>query len=183
MPKKKKTDEWVPWELRRENPDIFYFKEEDTIPNSPLPVLIYRGVFDKNYEPCEEWLIKKFVSNKWIYNQAHHVFRYCHYYSNTHVVLGICSGNADLSIGGTSGITARIEKGDVVIVPAGVGLQLADASKDFKLVGAYSTKDTPTMMKDDGVGRALAEIQITATELPDLDPILGPEDGLLNIWD
>lgn len=182
MSKKNKKAEWVPWNLRRTNPDIFYFKEEEHIPNSHLPVLIYRGVFHMGDDCCEKWLIGQFNTNRWVYDPAHTVFEYNHYYANTHLVLGVCLGEGQLQIGGRLGITAHVEKGDVVVIPAGVALRLAATGNNFKLVAAYSFEGTPEIKKEDAAGRAATATTIASTQLPLLDPILGPEEGLLTIW-
>ncbi|ANH83980.1 hypothetical protein A8C56_15395 [Niabella ginsenosidivorans] len=161
---------------------MFYFKEEEHIPNSRLPVLIYRGVFHMDDDCCEKWLIEKFITNKWIYNQDHTVFEYDHYYTNTHLVLGVCLGEGQLQIGGKLGITAHVEKGDVIVIPAGVALRLASTGNDFKLVAAYSFEGVPELRKGSAGDRPAADTTIASTQLPLLDPILGPEEGLLHIW-
>lgn len=182
MFKKSKPHEWVPWELRRINPDIFYFKEDKNIPNSPFPLLIYRGFFDKEYEACEDWLQKRFSSNKWFPAPGLQVFGFTHYYINTHIVLGICSGEAKWQLGGALGITTSIEKGDVIVIPAGVALRHLESDKDFKIVGACSVNVVPEVQKERNGNLMYGHNYIAGVALPETDPILGPEDGQLTIW-
>ncbi|WP_300597227.1 hypothetical protein [Niabella sp.] len=181
MLKKNKLREWVPWEQRRINPDIFYFREDRLIPNSPHPLLVYRNFFDKEYEACESWLKKKFVTNKWFPFSGLQFFDVAYYYINTHIVLGVCSGEAKWQLGGTLGLTMIIEKGDVLVIPAGVALRHLESSTDFKITGASSLDVTPRIRKETSGNSKDAE-QIAGIALPDTDPVLGTDDGLLAIW-
>ena len=182
MLKKNKPHEWVPWELRRTNPDIFYFREDKHIPNSPFPLLIYRGFFDKEYYACEDWLKKKFISNKWFPAPALRIFNFTHYYSNTHIALGVCAGEAKWQLGGALGITTVIEKGDVMVIPAGVALRCLESSTDFNLVGAGSANVAPDIHNEKTRNRAHADRSIVNIPVPDNDPILGAKEGLQTIW-
>ncbi|WP_157558235.1 cupin domain-containing protein [Niabella aurantiaca] len=182
MLKKSNPHEWVPWELRRINPDIFYFKEDKNIPNSPLPLLIYRGFFDKEYEDCEGWLKNRFSSNRWFPAPRLQVFGFTHYYINTHLVIGVCSGEAKWQLGGTLGITTNIEKGDVVVIPAGVALRHLESEKNFKIVGAGSVNEVPRVQKEQSGNHAHGNNGIANIALPETDPILGPEESQLTIW-
>jgi uncharacterized protein YjlB len=44
-----------------------------------------------------------------------------HYHSNTHECLAVCSGNANVILGGPGGHRLILQQGDVIILPAGVG--------------------------------------------------------------
>ncbi|MGJ7032222.1 cupin domain-containing protein [Niabella hirudinis] len=182
MPKKQKPQEWVPWELRRTNPDIFYFKEDLRIPSSLLPLLVYRGFFDKEYGSCEGWLTKKFRSNKWFPAPALQAHDFTHYYANTHIVLGICAGEAKWQLGGRLGISTILEKGDVMVIPAGVALRCIESDADFKMVGACSVNVVPELRGNKPGNPNQADPIIANIAIPDNDPILGPGEGLLTIW-
>lgn len=63
-----------------------------------------------------------------------------HFHSNTHEVLSIYAGSAKLCFGGEanpSRVEVVVEKGDVVVVPAGVAHRLLEDLGDFIMVGAY----------------------------------------------
>lgn len=182
MLKKNKPHEWVPWELRRINPDIFYFREDKHIPNSPFPLLIYRGFFDKEYDTCEDWLKKKFLANKWFPAPALRILNFTHYYSNTHIALGICAGDAKWQLGGAMGITMVIEKGDVLVIPAGVAVRHLESGLGFDLVAACSVNVVPDVRNEKNSNRALADRAIADIPVPHNDPILGPKEGLQTIW-
>lgn len=64
-----------------------------------------------------------------------------HFHSTTHEVLCISHGSAQLCLGGEDNpgkVEPVVNKGDVVIMPAGVGHRLLrDIEGGFEMVGAY----------------------------------------------
>jgi uncharacterized protein YjlB len=64
-----------------------------------------------------------------------------HFHSTTHEVLCISRGSAQLLFGGEENpgkVEATIEKGDVIVIPAGVSHKLLkDLHGDFEMVGSY----------------------------------------------
>lgn len=64
-----------------------------------------------------------------------------HFHTTTHEVLCISSGHAKLCFGGETNsgrIETSVEKGDVLVIPAGVGHRLLDDfNSDFEMVGSY----------------------------------------------
>jgi len=64
-----------------------------------------------------------------------------HFHSTTHEVLCIASGHAKLCFGGEDNpgrTETTVQKGDVIIIPAGVGHRLLDDfNSDFEMVGSY----------------------------------------------
>jgi len=68
------------------------------------------------------------------------MFSETHFHSNTHEVLCIASGSAKCCFGGEQNegrIEPVLEKGDVVIMPAGVGHRLLEDYGSFQMVGSY----------------------------------------------
>lgn len=68
------------------------------------------------------------------------MFSDTHFHSNTHEVLSIASGSAKCCFGHEQNdgrIEPVLEKGDVVIVPAGVGHRLLEDFGGFQMVGSY----------------------------------------------
>ncbi|MCD2425876.1 hypothetical protein LQ567_24040 [Niabella pedocola] len=181
MLKKNKLREWVPWEQRRSNPDIFYFRKDNLIPNSPHPLLVYRTFFDKESDACENWLKKKFTAHQWFLFAGVPPLDVPFYYMNTHVVLGVCAGAAKWQLGGTLGLTMVIEKGDVLVIPAGVGLQHLESSADFKITGASALDVVPKIRKE-ASGNSKDPGRVADVPIPETDPVLGMDDGLLTIW-
>ena len=66
-----------------------------------------------------------------------------HFHSTTHEVLCISHGKAQLCFGGEDNpvkVELAVQKGDVIIIPAGVGHRLLrDLEGGFEMVGAYPT--------------------------------------------
>lgn len=63
-----------------------------------------------------------------------------HFHSTSHEVLAISSGKAKCCFGGEDNpgrVEPLLEKGDVVIVPAGVAHQLLEDHGGFQMVGSY----------------------------------------------
>ncbi len=104
----------------------------ETMPNSRLPVLIYRaeaGGFEA-----------MFAANGWVGIWRNGVYDFDHYHSNAHEVLGVEAGHATLRLGGAEGQDVEISTGDVVVLPAGTGHRRITRSSDFVVVGALSPR-------------------------------------------
>lgn len=161
--------------------DFLYFKDDGVIPNSKYPLTIYRSSFEKEGDDGAEWLEKKFSSNGWSNSWRWGIYPFHHYHSNTHEVLGVYSGSADVKFGGEEGENVRLNIGDVVIIPAGVAHKCITHSDDFKVVGAYPEGREPDMKKGDKADRPAADDNIQAVPFPASDPLMGDE-GLVQTW-
>ncbi len=65
------------------------------------------------------------------------IYGFHHYHSTAHEVLGVYAGWTDVQFGGQAGIGVRLEKNDVVLIPAGVAHKNLAQSTGFGIVGAY----------------------------------------------
>jgi uncharacterized protein YjlB len=168
------------------NPHILHFvlKRNRNYPNSRLPVLIYQEVMKV---PGEEdkaitAIQKLFARNGWSNSWSNGIYDFHHYHSNTHECMGICSGEAEVIVGGPGGKKIKLSEGDVIILPAGVGHKCLTCSKNFLCVGAYPQGKN----YDLNIGRnkelikALANIK--QVSLPSKDPIFGKEGFLKAYW-
>lgn len=114
------------------------------IPNTSIqskPLMIYHAAFDASATELSKHLgdVGEVVP-QWVYG----MFPQTHFHSTTHEVLGVVSGQAILCFGGEGNperFEPTVEKGDMIIVPAGVGHRLLDepdsGGERFKMVGAY----------------------------------------------
>jgi len=78
------------------------------------------------------------VAPQWRYT----MYRQTHFHSTTHEVLSIVSGSAKCCFGGEQNegrVELILQKGDVVVVPAGVGHRLLQDFGGFQMVGSYPT--------------------------------------------
>lgn len=109
------------------------FPDDGKVPNHPTyPLLIYKHVFDAS-DNIEQVL----NANNWGNSWRGGVFAYHHYHSNAHEVLVVDTGHAELHLGGVQGEQVYVEKGDVLVLPAGFGHKFVEGSDNFAVVGAY----------------------------------------------
>jgi uncharacterized protein YjlB len=155
------------------------------IPNTSIqskPLLIYHGAFDATPAELESRLAAVGeVVPQWLYT----MYSTTHYHSTTHEVLGVVAGQARLCFGG-EGNPGRFEptvhRGDLLIVPAGVGHRLLEDQGDtpFKMVGSYP----PGKQWDMCYGEAGEEKK--AREIQNLawfhhDPLYGDDGPALHV--
>jgi uncharacterized protein YjlB len=154
------------------DPETLLLPPGTKMPNSLLPVLIYRkeaGSFDE-----------LFVANGWTGIWHDGVYDYDHYHSNAHEVLGVSGGWARLQLGGDEGRAVEVQKGDVVILPAGTGHRRIEKSNDFAVYGAYPPgQDRYDILRDRS---AEADLRISKVPLPSTDPVRGAGGPLTQIW-
>lgn len=114
------------------------------VPNTSIqqkPLLIYHSAFDPattSASGIESHLSAiGVVEPQWRYT----MYNTTHFHSTTHEVLCISSGCAKLCFGGEANdgrVEPVVRKGDVVVVPAGVGHRLLeDQGGGFQMVGSY----------------------------------------------
>ncbi|WP_088006193.1 cupin domain-containing protein [Indiicoccus explosivorum] len=157
----------------------FRFDDDGRIPNNPhLPVLLYEGAFRTDPDRIE----RAFNENGWTNSWTDGVFDYHHYHSNTHEVLGVKSGTAELQLGGEGGKTFTVRTGDVAVLPAGTGHKRLSASEDFQVVGAYPDGLSPNKKLGEPEERPYALEQIASVPLPAQDPVRGEDGPLFNTW-
>ncbi|WP_050022358.1 MULTISPECIES: cupin domain-containing protein [Chryseobacterium] len=163
-------------------PQIFYFKDDGSIPNSKFPLLIYKNAFSQRGSKGGDWLEERFATNGWTNTWRWGIYPFHHYHSNTHEVLGVFSGGALLQMGGEKGEKIQVKAGDILIIPAGVGHKCITHSDDFTVLGAYPSGLSPDLMKGEKSERPAADQRIAKVKLPSADPLTGKNSGLIKIW-
>ncbi|WP_090832754.1 cupin domain-containing protein [Bacillus sp. UNCCL13] len=155
------------------------FKDDGEIPNNPkLPVIVYEGVMEENPNEIEA----TFNRHNWLGSWSGDVFDYHHYHSNSHEVLGVKAGKATVLIGGEEGDRLELNKGDVILLPAGTGHKKLESSDDFVIVGAYPNGNGYNLRKRDPGVRAQSLGEIRSVPLPDLDPVYGDSGPMQHVW-
>ena len=156
------------------------------IPNTSIqrrPLLIYQSAFSNSMSASSiESHLRSIgvVDPQWRYT----MYTTTHFHSTTHEVLCISNGKAKLCFGGEEN-SGRVEtvasKGDVIVVPAGVGHRLLeDISGAFQMVGSYPMGDDWDMC----YGKKGEEEKVKSIEkLPWFrkDPIYGDEGPVLDV--
>lgn len=160
-------------------PDLHYYQDDGKIPNSHLPVVIYRKAFSMRGEKAAFWLEDHFEKNQWSNFWRDEVYDYHHYHSNTHEVLGVFQGSATLHLGGEEGEIIEVEAGDILIIPAGVGHKQIEARDDFTVVGAYPDGRDWDVCRGYAKERPKALRQIAAVPVPNHDPLTGKN---MQVW-
>jgi uncharacterized protein YjlB len=153
-------------------PQTLLLDAGETMPNSRLPVLIYRAEAD-GFE-------KLFAANGWVGIWRNGVYDFDHYHSNAHEVLGIEAGRATLQLGGEEGQAVDVSAGDVIVLPAGTGHRRLSRSADFSVIGAYPRGQSSYDLCRDRTPEA--ELRITKVEMPETDPVRGAKGPLLTLW-
>lgn len=156
------------------------------VPNNPLPLIIWPGIAP-DYDTEEQsdsaaWFEKTFTANGWPAAWRAPIFPYTHYHPNTHEVLGVAAGWAEVLFGGDSGRMVTLREGDAVLIPAGVGHKQVFASDDFFTVGAYPQGMSPETLRDEPSHLRASKERIAQVPLPDRDPFTGGEGALTEIW-
>ena len=156
-------------------PETHVFADDGTIPNSRLPLLVYRGGLPADADAIE----RTFTANRWPPRWRSGVYPWHHFHPRAHEALGVASGTARVIFGGPGGAEIALAAGDIVVVPAGVGHCGVVASDDLVIVGAYpaGTRDTAAVREQAGAAAA-----IVAVAMPAADPVAGPGGPLIELW-
>ena len=159
-------------------PQTFTFADDGAIPNSRLPLLVYRQAV-----PADPAAIERiFTANRWpaAWRDAVHPFH--HFHSDAHEALGVASGSAKVRFGGPAGEVLEVSAGDVVVVPAGVGHCNEGKSADLLIVGAYPGGRGPDLQVAGKGDREQALANIAAVSLPATDPVCGSSGPIIERW-
>jgi len=161
------------------NVRIEHFSDDGGIPNSALPVVIYRGALA---DASAEGMERLFDSNGWPSAWRYGVYDYHHYHSTTHECLGVAAGSARLHLGGPSGLVFAVAAGDVIVLPAGTGHKNVGSSPDFLVVGAYPPGGQADMLYGKSGERPEADERIAKVAAPKTDPVGGQGGPVLEYW-
>ena len=158
-------------------PETYTFEDDGGIPNSPLPVLVYRQALaaDAGAAAYENL----FADNGWLGAWRDGIFPFHHFHSTAHEVLGISAGTANVMLGGPQGRTFELGAGDVVVLPAGTGHRNLGSGADLLVVGAYPNGMCWDLRRGDPAEHDEALANIARVPLPDQDPVGG---ALGELW-
>src|ERR1700733_4435954 len=153
-------------------PLAFTFEDDGSIPNSTLPLLVYR-----NAVPADPAAIERiFAANGWPPAWRNGVHPFHHFHSSAHEVLGVARGEASVLFGGPDGTVLPVQAGDVVVVPAGVAHCNQRQSSDLLIVGAYpDNAPNPDLRRGKPGEHDAAKRASEAVPLPPADPVRGTD--------
>lgn len=158
-------------------------QDDGTFPNNgKLPLLVYQDILA--LPPGNPAAIVQilFESNGWGGSWRNGIYGFHHYHSTAHEVLGVCGGCAEVQLGGDRGVSLKISRGDVIIIPAGVAHKNLGADRDFQVVGAYPAGQSPDMCYGKAGERPQADHNILRVPLPQKDPVYGAEGPVAKHW-
>jgi uncharacterized protein YjlB len=158
--------------------ETYSFLDDGRFPNSPLPLLVYRGAIPANAGAME----RTFRANGWSNAWRNGIFGYHHFHSIAHEVLGIAAGEVCVEFGGPEGQAIEVRAGDVVAIPAGVGHRNAGQTGNLLVVGAYPGGADYDTRRGNLSEHDEALRDITAVVVPTCDPVFGPEGPLHRVW-
>ena len=85
-------------------------------------------------------------------------------------------------LGGPSGRSFEIRRGDVLVLPAGTGHCNQGSSGDLLVIGAYPNGMPWDLRRGDPAEHDEAVANISAVPLPDADPVDGVRGPLTELW-
>jgi uncharacterized protein YjlB len=169
-------------EMEPRDVETFLIGPAGDIPNNPrLPLIVYRAVLLReltNAAACQSL----FKRNLWGGNWVDGIFDYWHFHVTGHEALGCVAGRARVGFGGDGRVEADMAAGDVVVIPAGVGHKLIEASPDFTVVGGYPPGQSGDIARPGELSLERAAERIAALALPETDPVYGRQGPLIERW-
>jgi uncharacterized protein YjlB len=155
------------------DPETFTFADDGRVPNSRLPLLVYRQVVPPSTTDAAAWLEALFARHGWGGGWRNGIYPFHHFHSTSHEVLGIARGRARVRFGGAAGRTLEVMAGDAVLIPAGVGHKNEGSSPDLLVVGAYPEGRAYDLRRGAPEEHAAARANVAKVPLPARDPVTG----------
>lgn len=147
--------------------------------NERLPVLLYRGAFNARGEIADRMELT-FGRNRWPAQWRNGVYRFHHYHSTAHEVLGFAAGTARLMLGGEGGHEVSVQAGDIAVLPTGTGHCLLEADPDFLVIGAYPQDQHWDICR--AAPDFAATDRMPTLPFPPVDPVMGAIGKSFAAW-
>ena len=163
------------------NIESHMLRGDGRIPNSSLPLLIYRGVI--NSGPMEmEAMLRHF---EWPpdWHSSFGMYPRHHFHSDTHELIAVTRGTLEGRFGGRGGIRATLTAGDIVVIPAGVGHFGERITEDLRLSGAFPLGFAihDFRLGDPSEYARMVE-RSRRVPVPAFDPVYGADGPLTELW-
>ena len=159
------------------------FEGDGLVPNNPrFPLLAYKEVLGKECRDKAEVFEALYLENGWDVAWRWGVYTYHHYHATVHEVLGCFRGTASILFGGEQGEVVKVETGDLVVIPAGVGHKNLDCSSDFEVAGSYPIGFGVDQKRDTKADHDVSIELIAKVPVPKEDPLYGETGPLRRLW-
>jgi len=163
-------------------PLTFLFKDDGSVPNNPLPMLVYKSALNLGADPEGE-IEGLFNRDGWDHGQWRNgIFPFVHYHSMIHEALGVARGYARVRFGGDSGEELALAPGDVAVLPAGTGHQRLSDERGLVVIGAYPPQGTYDLCRGGNAEHDEALATIPLVPVPLSDPVHGKNGPLPKLW-
>ncbi|KAK2612593.1 hypothetical protein QQS21_001365 [Conoideocrella luteorostrata] len=175
-------------------PELHVVAPTPHVPNSKLPVMLYRKAFLKvSYDE----MIKVIEGNGWAKGSHWGVYPTAHFHSNSHECYAIIRGKGtyvlgkspiDNDVGGDGEKIGRdllVEQGDIVVLPAGVSHAVIAPEEDWEVVTFYpegSPQWDMNFCKDGPEETAQKSRDCSNVPIPPKDPVFGIAGPLPEVW-
>jgi uncharacterized protein YjlB len=163
-------------------PERIYIAPTAEFPSSTLPVVLYRDSLHLPPLLHARYVKNLFKQHGWSNAWNSGIFTYHHYHSITHEALGFIAGSTTLLLGGEEGRKVQVQKGDVLIIPAGVAHKNLEAEHQVACIGAYPDGHDYDINTGQQGERPATDRNIAAVPLPTQDPLYGHGEGICRIW-
>ncbi|KAF2091216.1 hypothetical protein K490DRAFT_54110 [Saccharata proteae CBS 121410] len=172
-------------------PETYHFSPTPHVPNSTLPVLLYRNVLP---HPPDAASVQAFIEpNRWLRGGVFKTVTTHHFHSLTHECYAVFRGSSTLLLGRgpldcadeAAATVVEVEEGDVIILPAGVAHCSLDSAHDYEYMGLYpegSPHWDNNWCKADAQETAAKAANAAKVPVPSDDPIYGRGGPLCSIW-
>jgi uncharacterized protein YjlB len=168
------------------SPEAHRLPPSGGIPNSSLPLLIYRGAVPVTGGGDAGKLAgafeRIFAANGWTRSWRNGIYDFHHFHSTAHEVLGVSRGTVKVQFGGEGGPVIALETGDAVAIPAGVGHRNVAQSPDLEVVGAYDRGRDWDVCRGDLAESERVRAAIAEVPAPQSDPLHGETGELASLW-
>ncbi|KAF1995919.1 hypothetical protein P154DRAFT_473642 [Amniculicola lignicola CBS 123094] len=176
------------------DPELHYIAPTPHVPNSKLPVLIYRKVLSG-------WshndLIDLMNKNGWKKSGQWKTYKEAHFHTNIQECYVVISGSTLYSLGKSpidpekneegneNGIKVTLNEGDCFMLPAGVSHCSIESEGDYEHMG-FVVNDAPqwdmNFCKDDSEMTRIKAKACAELPIPTTDPVYGAGGALPKIW-
>jgi uncharacterized protein YjlB len=163
-------------------PILIFCQDDGKFPNNHLPAILYKDILRLPVLLMASSVTAVFARHHWNNAWDAGVFTYDHYHSITHEVLGFYRGKTTLRLGGEKGHEVQVEKGDVLVIPAGVAHKNLGAEYAVKCIGAYPDGRDYDIRRGLPGDRPGTDKSISMVPLPEMDPFYGEGKGICNLW-
>ncbi|TVY84190.1 Uncharacterized protein LSUE1_G005262 [Lachnellula suecica] len=169
-------------------PEQYHLKTPTAhVPNSPLPVLVYRSAFSLPATPAST--CEAIEPNHWLKGGVFKHYAAHHFHSVTHECYAVFKGHSRLLLGRgpgeDGGVEVDVREGDAIVLPAGVAHCSLESSGDYEYVGLYpegSPHWDNNFCKAGVEETREKEGNARALPVPDSDPVFGAGGPLVGIW-